>query len=66
MSAEVVGVRGVGSWEGTGDFGGVEIGWDTEDFLIKKSLLKWIGIKNKIESSPSILHKNSFYKWIGA
>ena len=45
MCAEVVGVGGVGSWEGTVDFGWVKIGWDTEDFLIKKSLLKWIGIK---------------------
>ena len=35
QSTEVVGVGGVGSWEGTGDFGRVEIGWDMEDFWIK-------------------------------
>ena len=61
MSAEVVGVGGVGSWEGTGYFGGVEIGWDTEDFLLKKSILKWIGIKKiKLRVRLQFYTRNSF------
>ena len=48
MSAEVVGVGGLGGWEGRCDFGGVQ----RQDFLIKNSLLKLIGIKKSSVSQP--------------